>query len=79
MGYANLIYNKGAWVLHMVRYLMQDPNSGSDQNFNSLMKESLATYRSRPVSTEDFKRMVEKKMERAMDLERNSTMDWFFS
>jgi hypothetical protein len=27
-GYANLIYNKGAWVLHMLRYLMQDPNSG---------------------------------------------------
>jgi Peptidase family M1 domain len=78
-GYTNLIYNKGAWVLHMLRYLMQDPNSGSDQNFFSLMRDFLTTYRSQAVSTEDFKRMVEKKMERAMDLEGNARMDWFFS
>lgn len=78
-GYANLIYNKGAWVLHMLRYLMQDPSSGSDQNFCSLMRDFLATYRGQSISTEDFKGMVEKKMERGMDLEGNARMDWFFS
>jgi len=78
-GYSNLIYNKGAWVLHMLRYLMQDPNSGSDQNFRSLMRDFLTTYRGQSVSTEDFKRVVEKKMERGMDLEGNARMDWFFS
>jgi hypothetical protein len=78
-GYSNLIYNKGAWILHMLRYLMQDPNSTSDQNFRSLLRDFLATYRGQPVSTEDFKHMVEKKMERGMDLEGNARLDWFFS
>jgi hypothetical protein len=78
-GYSNLIYNKGAWVLHMLRYLMQDPNSGSDQNFHLLMRNFLATYRGQSVSTEDFKRMIEENMEKRMDLEGNGKMDWFFS
>ena len=77
-GYSNLIYNKGAWVLHMLRYLMQDPNSGSDQAFRSLMRNFLETYRGQSISTEDFKRMVEKNMGRGMDLEGNRKMDWFF-
>ena len=77
-GYANVIYNKGAWVLHMLRYLMRDPDSGTDQSFRALMKDFLMTYQGRAVSTEDFKRTVEKYIGKGMDLEGNRKMDWFF-
>jgi len=77
-GYSNLIYNKGAWVLHMLRYVMRDPNSTSDQNFRTLMRSFLTGFQWRTATTEDLKRMVEKNMSKAMDLEGNRKMDWFF-
>jgi hypothetical protein len=77
-GYSTLIYNKGAWVLHMLRYVMRDPNSTSDQNFRTLMRSFLTTFQGQSATTEDLKRMVEKNMSKAMDLEGNRKMDWFF-
>ncbi len=77
-GYAAIVYEKGAWILHMLRYLMADPVSGSDERFRSLIREFIATYEGKLASTEDFKQMVEKHMGRDLDLEGNRKMDWFF-
>src|SRR3989442_5964652 len=42
------------------------------------MQEFCKTYENKAASTEDFKAIVEKYMTRAMDLEGNHRMDWFF-
>ncbi len=75
--YNTLIYDKGSFVLHMLRRMMWDPKTG-DQRFKETMRDFVATYRDRPASTEDFKAVVEKHMSPIMDIDHNHKMDWFF-
>ncbi len=74
----DLIYPKGAYILHMVRMMMWDRQTG-DQNFKATMQDFVATYGGKAATTEDFKAMVEKHMTQAMDLAGNHRMDWFFN
>jgi hypothetical protein len=73
-----LIYPKGAYILHMLRMMFYSPRDG-DRQFQAMMKDFVQTYFNRDVSTEDFKRMVEKHMTAEMDLDGNHRMDWFFN
>jgi hypothetical protein len=73
-----LIYPKGAYVLHMIRMMMYDSHNG-DKQFKETMQDFVTTYRGKAATTEDFKSMVEKHMTRAMDLDGNHKMDWFFN
>ncbi len=73
-----LIYPKGAYVLHMLRMMMQD-NRTHDQRFKDTMQDFVNTYRGKAATTEDFKAIVEKHMTQDMDLEGNHKMDWFFN
>jgi hypothetical protein len=75
--YQRLIYPKGGFVLHMLRYLMFDRDTG-DKDFIAMMHDFVSTYLNQNASTESFKSVVEKHMKPALDLERNGKMDWFF-
>lgn len=72
-----LIYPKGAYVLHMIRMMMWSPKT-QDDVFKGMMRDFHKTYYQKPVTTEDFKRTVEKFMTPGMDLTGNGRMDWFF-
>jgi len=76
--YQNLVYPKGAYILHMVRMMMWTPHDGDDR-FRATMHDFLATYRLQAATTEDFKAMVEKHMSTQMNLDGNHRMDWFFN
>ena len=78
-GYDTIVYKKACWVLHMLRGLMSDPSTGSDERFFRLLRDFVATYQGVDVSTEDFMRHAEKYMTRASDLEHNRRLDWFFN
>jgi aminopeptidase N len=73
----NVIYPKGAFILHMIRMMMYD-NKTRDERFIAMMRDFVKTHYNRNVSTEDFKRAVEKHMTPDMDIEGTNTMDWFF-
>jgi peptidase M1-like protein len=73
-----LIYPKGAYVLHMVRMMMYDRQSG-DKAFKEMMQDFVNTYRGKAATTEDFKATVEKHMTPDMDADGNRKMDWFFN
>ena len=73
----DLIYPKGAYILHMIRMMLWTPKSG-DEAFKSMMHDFVSTYSGRAASTEDFKATVEKHMTPQMDLLGNGKMDWFF-
>ena len=73
-----LIYPKGAYILHMLRMMLYDNRTG-DAQFKALMQDFVSAYRGKPVTTEEFKAMVEKHMTREMDLDGNHKMDWFFN
>ncbi len=75
--YNDLVYPKGAYILHMIRKMMWTPQSG-DEKFKTMMQDFVKTYMNAPATTEDFKAMVEKHMTPEMDLAGNRKMDWFF-
>jgi hypothetical protein len=77
--YEAVMYGKGAWVIHMLRAMLADPNAADpDGRFRDLLKAVLGEYRFAPLSTADFQRAIERRMTPAMDLEGTHSMDWFF-
>ncbi|HEX9929618.1 MAG TPA: M1 family aminopeptidase [Pyrinomonadaceae bacterium] len=73
----NLIYPKGAYILHMIRMMMNDRKEG-DAKFQVMMRDFIKTHYNKDVSTEDFKAIVEKHITPKMDIDKNGKMDWFF-
>jgi hypothetical protein len=65
-----LVYEKGAFVLHMLRCMLQDLQSGSDKEFVAMMREFYRVFEGKEVSTEEFASFVSEWT--GMD------MDWFF-
>jgi hypothetical protein len=68
--YAALVYEKGAYVLHMLRNMMMDYNTKSDDKFVAMMRDFVQTYYGKEACTEDFKQIVEKHI--------GEDMSWFF-
>jgi hypothetical protein len=73
----NVVYPKGAYILHMIRMMMYSPKT-ADADFRAMMQDFVETYRNKPASTEDFKAMVEKHMVPSLNAAGNGRMDWFF-
>jgi len=70
--YQILIYFKGAYVLEMLRAMMEDSRAKEpDAPFINMMRDFASTYAAKNASTEDFRRVVEKHM--------GEPMDWFFN
>jgi len=69
-GYDVMIYEKGAWVFHMLRILMLDLGGMRDDLFTETMQDFYQSFRGRRATTEDFQRIVEK--------HAGIPMDWFF-
>jgi hypothetical protein len=70
LGYQILVYQKGAWVLHMLRMLMLELRTAKDDRFTAMMQDFYRMYRGRRASTDDFQRVVEQHI--------GMSMDWFF-
>jgi hypothetical protein len=75
----NVIYSKGAFVLHMLQMQLYDIRSQDpDHVFKEMMQDYCKTFDNKPASTEDFKAVVERHMTAPMDLGGTHKMDWFF-
>jgi Peptidase family M1 domain len=77
---ATIIYNKGGFVLTMLRMMMADPTKPEpDARFELMMHDFCKTFDNKAASTEDFKVIAEKYMTPGMDLDHNHKLDWFFN
>ncbi len=77
--YSTVVYNKGGWVLHMLRMMMWDTRSpDADHTFKAMMQEFTKTYDNRAASTEDFKAIAEKYAPPGAVIEPGRGLDWFF-
>src|SRR5215467_373270 len=65
--YNQIVYPKGSYVLHMLRWMMYDPKTG-DQKFIAMMRDFVKSYFNNNASTESFQEIVEKHMTPQMDL-----------
>lgn len=75
--YNQIVYPKGGYVLHMLRWMMYDRQTG-DARFKAMMQDFVKENFNQNASTERFKAAVEKHMTPQMDLDGNKRMDWFF-
>jgi hypothetical protein len=67
-----LTYFKGAYVMEMLRTIMENArDKNPDMRFINMMHDFTSTYAGKNVSTDDFRRVVEKHM--------GEPMDWFFN
>lgn len=79
-GYDVVVYDKGGYVLEMLRAMLQDPRGQDpDAAFKAMMQDFTKTFKGEAASTEDFKTIVERHMTPAMNLDQNYRMDWFFN
>jgi hypothetical protein len=69
--YQNIIYKKGAWVMHMLRFLMRDLDTMDEATFVKLMQDFYASNLGGTASTEEFRETVERHL--------GIPMDWFFN
>ncbi len=77
--YRALVYEKGAYVLHMLRMLMWDgADRTPDRRFIAMMHDYASTYAGQQASTADFQHIVERHMVPAMDAAGDGKMSWFF-
>ncbi len=68
--FAMLAYEKGAYILHMLRMAMYDWNTGSDEPWRVMMRDFVATHAGGEATTESFRGIVEKHF--------GDDMRWFF-
>lgn len=68
--YSAIVYEKGAWVLHMLRMLTLDLQSMNEDRFTAIMREFYGSYAGGRASTEDFRATVERQV--------GTDMKWFF-
>ncbi len=68
--YQQTIYHKGAWVLHMLRTMLTDPDTGSDEAFTMIMNRFYQQHLGGTATTEDFEAIVTEVV--------GSDMSWYF-
>jgi hypothetical protein len=76
--YTNLVYPKGAFILHMLEMQFYTPQMG-EKPFKAAMQDFVNSYRNQPATTEDFKAVMERHMTASMDIDHNHKLDWFFN
>lgn len=69
--YSTTVYEKGGWVLHMLRNMMIDLKTMKEDRFEAMMREFFETYSGKEATTEDFQAIAEKHMGRV-------DLTWFF-
>jgi hypothetical protein len=75
-----IMYEKGAYVVHMLRMMMRDmTKQNPDAAFIAMMRDFLDSYAGKNPSTSDFQSVVERHMTPPMDAGGNHRMDYFFS
>jgi hypothetical protein len=76
--YSDLVYDKGGYILHMLRQMMWDSKEG-DKYFIAMMQEFVREHMNKNATTESFQRIAEKHIRPVMNLSGNGKLDWFFS
>lgn len=76
--YQDLIYSKGAYILHMIQMMYWTPRY-QEEPFKKSMQAFVEEYAGKSASTEDFKHSLEKTMPKWVDASGDGKLDWFFN
>ena len=65
--YHLIVYEKGALIIHMLRLLLRDFETNSDDRFFALLRDFVSQYQNKKATTADFAAVVSKHAGRNMD------------
>ncbi|MCC6397586.1 MAG: hypothetical protein IT282_11265, partial [Bacteroidetes bacterium] len=68
--YGLIVYDKGAWVIHMLRTMLVDLQTMNEDRFIGIMREFYERFLGKEATTLDFQRVIERHL--------GASMDWFF-
>ena len=68
--YQAMIYEKGAWVFHMLRTMMLDLQTRKEDRFTEMMRDFYASHRGKFATVDDLQRVAER--------HTGLPMGWFF-
>ncbi len=68
--YQTIIYEKGAWVFHMLRNLMMDLDTMNEDAFKNMMRDAYQRGQGKTLSTQEFSAIVQEHI--------GADMGWFF-
>lgn len=79
--YQAIVYNKGAYILHMLRMMMQDHTNkqNPDAAFVALMSDFVKDFAGRNATTADFQAAVQRHMTGSLNATGDGKIDWFFN
>jgi hypothetical protein len=80
-GTEHIYYDKGPWVIHMLRQLMRDPKTGSDAAFFQFLRALKEEFTGKSLTTAAFRQLAEKYVSPALNAEAGNqgrTLEWFF-
>ncbi len=69
--YATIVYYKGAYIFHMIRYLLHDYKTASDDAFAAFLKDLATKYKGRTITTSGLQKLLEE--------HAGLDMSWFFN
>ncbi|MCP4583915.1 MAG: M1 family metallopeptidase [candidate division Zixibacteria bacterium] len=56
--YQHIVYTKAAYVYHMIRYLLHDYETDSDEAFIAFIRDLLDKYNDKPITTEGLRALL---------------------
>ncbi|MCP4583913.1 MAG: hypothetical protein GY839_20060 [candidate division Zixibacteria bacterium] len=68
--YTPIVYYKGAYIYHMIRYILHDYQTGSDDRFAAFLKDMTVKFKDEPITTQGLQRLLEGHV--------GGDMTWFF-
>jgi hypothetical protein len=89
-GYEGILYGRGAWMLHMLRYILRDPAGygsarprGSaiedlDAHFYAALRNLRERFGGGFMTTADFRKAFEEELPRSAQYEGHKSLAWFF-
>jgi len=77
--YNTVIYDKGTWVIHMLRELLRDPTAPDpDSRFFADLRGFRERFEGRLATSADLQRAFETRLPTALDLTQDGRLSWFF-
>jgi hypothetical protein len=85
-GYDIVLYGRGAWLFHMLRYIIRDPatrgggegESDPDAKFYRALRALRDQFAGRTLSTSDVLKAFEQELPRSAYYEGHKSLSWFF-
>ncbi len=68
--YVPVAYSKAAYIFHMIRYILRDYKTGSDDLFASFLKDIVLNFSDKPITNDGLQILLEKYV--------GGDMGWFF-